>query len=57
MATSLLSLSAIEVVQLIRQGGVGDRGGGDGRLVICDGLDALPHASGVRVVLEVILNP
>ena len=32
-------------------------GGDVGRFVIRNGLDALPHASGVRVALKVLLDP
>jgi len=47
--------SGIEVVQLIRKGGVAGWGGGIGGFVICNSLDALPHASGVGVVVLVPL--
>ena len=49
--------ASIKTVKLIREGHVAGWWGGVGGFVVSYGLDALPHALGVRVVFEVLLNP
>jgi len=49
--------ASLEVVLLIRKGGVAGWLRGVGGFVVRNGLDALPHASGVGDVVEVLLKP